>query len=81
MPLDPPQIKRRKIGRFGAGFQADSLFFLYISLPKYIKKKKKKKPLIPLFSQQSKGSILALFFLSLVLGPWIWGLRGVDVAF
>ena len=44
--------------------------------PKYILK-----PLILLFSQQSRGSFLALFFSSLVLGPWIWGFKGVYVAF
>ena len=42
-----------------------SLFLTKFS-PKHIKK-----PLISLFSQQSRGSVLALFFLSLVLGPWI----------
>ena len=30
---------------------------------------------------RQKGSVLVLFFLSLVLGPWILGLKGVDVAF
>ena len=39
------------------------------------------KPLILLFSQQPRGSGLALFFLSLVLGPQIWGFKGVDIAF
>ena len=40
-----------------------------------------KKPSISLFSQQSSGSVLELFFLSLVFAPWIWGFKGVDVAF
>ena len=52
-----------------------SLFLSKFSL-KYIKK-----PLISLFFQQSGGSVLILISLSLVLGPWIWGLKGVDVAF
>ena len=52
-----------------------SLFLSKFS-PKHIKKS-----LISLFSQQSRGSVLTLFFLSLVLEPWIWGFKGVDVAF
>jgi len=52
-----------------------SLFFSKFS-PKHIKKL-----LISLFSQQLRGSILALFFLSLALGPWISGFKGVDIAF
>ena len=54
--------------------QIISIFLSEFS-PKHIKKL-----LISLFSQQSRGSVLALFFLSFVLGPWIWGLKGVDVA-
>ena len=42
-----------------------SLFLSKFS-PKHIKE-----PLVPLFSQQSRGSVLVVFVLSLVLGPWI----------
>ena len=54
------------------------ILFLFLSKfsPKHIQK-----PLISLLSQQSRGSVLALYFLSLVLGPWIWRFKDVDVAF
>ena len=69
----PPQIEKKKkkpnFGHFGALFLVDSLslsLFLFKFSRKYIQK-----PLIPFFSQQSRGSVLTLFFLSYVLGPWI----------
>ena len=69
-PPDSGFLKKKKFGHFGVGFWANFLYFLNISLPKTHKKiKKKKKSLIPFFSQQSRGSVLTLFFLSLVLGP------------
>ena len=57
----PSDKKRNEIGQFGAFFWVN---FLSKFSPKRIKKL-----LISLFSQQSRGSVLALFFLSLVLGP------------
>jgi len=61
-PLDKKE-KEKEIGLFGAfSGQILSLFLSKFS-SKHIKK-----PLISLFSQQSRGSIFALFFLSLVLG-------------
>ena len=63
-PHKPKKKKKKKknLGTFG---QILSLFLSKFS-PKYIKKS-----LIYLFSQQSRGSIFALFSLTLVLGPWI----------
>jgi len=67
-PPDPPSDKKNG-GIFGIlehfSRQILSLFISKFS-PKHIQK-----PSISLFSQQSRGSVLALFFLSLVSRPWI----------
>ena len=66
-PLDFKKKIKKRILELGSR-QILSIFSTFLS-QKHIIKKKKKKPLIPLFSQQSRGSVLALFFLVLVLGP------------
>ena len=66
-PLKQKQKKKKKnLGTFGAFFGQILSLFLSKFSPKYIKKS-----LIYLFSQQSRGSVFALFSLTLVLGPWI----------
>jgi len=72
--FNPPKSPNKKKGNL-VHFSGNilSLFFYKFS-SKHIRK-----PLISLFFQQSRGSVLALFFLSMVLGPWIWGFKGVDV--
>ena len=67
-PLDFKK-KKKRILELGSR-QILSIFSTFLSQKHIIKNKKiNKKPLIPLFSQQSRGSVLALFFLVLVLGP------------
>jgi len=62
-----PKFQKRWILGILKHFSGQILsLFLFKSSLKYIKKL-----LISVFSQQSRGNVLALFFSSLVLGPWI----------
>ena len=68
-PLDPQILNKKKKKRWILGIlehfsrHISSLFLSKFS-PKHIQKH-----FISLFSQQSRGCVLVLFFLSLVLGP------------
>ena len=64
-PSNPSKKKKKQNILEHFSGQILSLFLSKFS-PKHIKE-----PLVPLFSQQSRGSVLVVFFLSLVLGPWI----------
>ena len=63
-PQTPKKILKKYIWNLEHFFGQILSLFLSKFSPKYINK-----PLISLFSQQSRGSVLALFFLSLVFAP------------